>query len=195
MNDGGYVNYFEILDLPHDCKPGEVRKQYKRKMKDLLLEISRSQSGLETLGQEKRDHFLLEMAQINAAFYILRDTERREKYWSDRTKVIALEAEWREATDTNAAVQEKLRRTYDAALRHFLSTYLEEFMLLAGRDPECVEASNWDLAHERHAGPILRHFRQQLHQEILERLPFYETTEPQVDWEERDRAVSALLAS
>lgn len=190
MNDRGYVNYFEILDLPHDCKPGEVRKLYKKKMKNLLLDISRSD-----LGQDKRNRFLLEMAQLNAAFYTLRDSERREKYWADRSEVIELEEAWRQATEEKNEVEaERLRRRYDAALRDFLSTYLEEYMLVAGRDPECVEASNWDLAHERHAGPILRHYRQRLHQEILERLPFYAVTPPQVDWEERKQTVANILA-
>lgn len=189
MNDRGYVNYFEILELEHDCKPGEVRKNYKKKMKDLLVEISRSD-----LNQERRNHFLLDIARYNAAFYILRDNERREKYWQDRTAVIELEESWRIASESNSSDVERIRRSYEAALRHFLSTYLEEYMLVAGRDVECVEASNWDVAHERHAGPILRHYRQRMHQEILERLPFYAVTKPKVDWEERTRTVAHILA-
>lgn len=41
MSDKGYVDYFEILELDEQAKPGEVRKNCKRKMKDLIIEISR----------------------------------------------------------------------------------------------------------------------------------------------------------
>ncbi len=66
-------------------------------------------------------------------------------------------------------------------------------MLDAGRDKECVEASHWNEAHERHAFRILRHYRQGLYQKILARLPFVEVTPPQIDWVERRETVSALL--
>ena len=77
----------------------------------------------------------------------------------------------------------------------FLTVYVEEAMLEAGRDKDCVDASNWDSAHERHAFRILRHYRQGLYQEILERLPYCEVTAPAVDWDERTRTVAALMAA
>lgn len=190
MSDAGYVDYFAVLGLPGDCKPGEVRKNYKKLMKDLVLEIHRTR-----ITEDRRDKYLLTMAQLNAAFYILRDNDRRERYVSDRQRVIDLEAEWgqkAEAGDPSEA--DVLRRRFDSELRHFLSAYMEELMLEAGRDAECVEASNWDPYHERHASRVLRHFRQRLYHEIHERLPYYDVTRPTVDWEERGRTVAALIA-
>lgn len=57
-----------------------------------------------------------------------------------------------------------------------------------------MEASRWDPAHERHAGPVLL-VRQQKSPKIQERLPFSEVTEPQIDWEERARKVAATLSA
>lgn len=188
MSDQGYVNYFEVLDVPPDCKVGEVKRIYKKKMKDLVNEIARTR-----LTEEARDRYLLRMAQLNAAFYILRDNARREQYVQDRDRVIALEDRWRAAAEAGGEDTEKLRREFDAAVRHFLSAYMEELILEAGRDKDCVEASNWDLAHERHASSVLRHQRQRRYHEIHERLPFVEVTKPDVDWEERRKAVAALL--
>ena len=74
------------------------------------------------------------------------------------------------------------------------SKYVEEMMLTAGHDKECVEHSHWDEAHERHAFRILRHYRQGLYQKILERLPFAEVTRPDIDWDERRRTVLGILA-
>ena len=191
MSEQGYINYFETLEVPVDCKPGEVRKQYRKKIKDLLIEISRVAKGEMT--EDKRDLYLLEMAKLNTAFYILRDHALREKYVADRERVISLEDQWRTAVEKEAADAERLRRQYDAEVRHFLGTYLEELMLEAGRDPECVEASNWDPAHERHASRTLRHYRQRLYHEIHERLPYYQITEPKIDWDERAATAAVLL--
>ncbi len=189
MIETGYVDYFSILGLTEDCKPGEVRKEYKRLMKDLVMEIHRTK-----LTEDKRDKFLLNMAQLNAAFYILRDNEKRERYVADRKQVMDLEEEWRQTAETSPEKADALRRSFDGALRHFLSTYLEELMLEAGRDAECVEASNWDPYHERHASRILRQYRQRLYHEIHERLPYYDVTKPKLDWDERGRTVARLLA-
>ncbi|HPO16113.1 MAG TPA: hypothetical protein PLI09_21940 [Candidatus Hydrogenedentes bacterium] len=189
MTETGYVNYFEILELTEDCKPGEVRKEYKRRMKDLVIEIHRTK-----LTEDKRDKFLLDMAQLNAAFYILRDNDKRERYVADRKNVIGLEEEWRQTAETNPDKADALRRSFDSALRHFLSTYMEELMLEAGRDPECVEASNWDPYHERHASRILRQYRQRLYHEIHERLPYYDVTKPEINWEERTHTIARMLA-
>jgi len=188
MSEQGYVDYFEILGLPEDCKPGEVRKHYKKMMKDLVIEISRVE-----ITEDRRDKYLLDMARLNAAFYILRDNARRARYMEDRKRVIQLEADWRDAARDPVA-SDGLRRRFDSALRHFLSTYMEELMLQAGRDKECVEASNWDLAHERHAGRVLRHYRQRLYHEIHGRLPFYDVSEPKIDWAERARTAASILA-
>ncbi|MBI2424674.1 MAG: hypothetical protein HYV27_17725 [Candidatus Hydrogenedentes bacterium] len=190
MPDTGYINYFEVLGLDETCKTGDVRKNYKQQMKALVMEIGRVE-----ITPERKDAYLLELARHNAAFYILRDTDLRDHYEKDRRNVIALEVQWGEAVKSDSPDADRLRRQYDAALRHFLSRYLEELMLVAGRDPECVEASRWDPAHERHAGPVLRSFRQQLYQEIQERLPFSEVTEPQIDWEERVRTIADTLSA
>ena len=191
MSDKGYINYFEVLGLPEDCKPGEVRKTYRKAMKDLVLEIAR----VEITG-DRRDKYLLDMAKLNAAYYILRDNDRRRQYVEDRNKVMRLEEEWRRAANEASEEEaDRLRRSFDAALRHFLSTYMEELMLEAGRDRECVEASNWDPSHERHASRVLRHYRQRLYTEIHERLPYYEVTEPHINWDERSRTVGELLAA
>jgi len=135
------------------------------------------------------------MAEMNAAFYILREEDRRQRYQADRERAMRLEDEWREAVEKKSPEAESLRRQYEGALKHFLSAYMEEFVLEAGRDKECVENSHWDPSHERHASRILRHHRQRLYQKIHERLPYYEITPPSIDWEERARTVSATLAS
>lgn len=189
MAEAGYIDYFAVLDLPPDCKPGEVRKNYRKQMKTLLVEISRTK-----LTPKRRDAFLLDLATQNAAYYILRDTDRRERYVEDRNRVMALEEEWQQVAGQGSAEEDRIRRAYDGALRHFLSTYMEELMLEAGRDAECVEASHWDLAHERHAGRVLRQYRQRLYHEIHERLPYAEVTTPEIDWNGRRGLVSDVLA-
>lgn len=188
MTDDGYINYFEVLGLDEDCKPGEVRNSYKRLIKKLLAEIGRTR-----ITDSRRDAFLLDIARHNAAFYILRDNALRNQYIEDRARVIALEAQWHKAVEEKADSVDACRREFDAALRHFLSRYLEELVLEAGRDKECVEASRWSRAHERHASRVLRHYRQRLYHEIHERLPYYEITPPQVDWDERKALVSKTL--
>lgn len=188
MTDDGYINYFEVLELGEDCKPGEVRNNYKRLMKKLLMEIGRSQ-----ITDSRRDAFLLDIATHNAAYYILRDNELRQHYIDDRANVIRLEAAWHEAVAKDASDIDIHRRKFDAALRHYLSRYMEELMLLAGRDKECVEASRWSRAHERHASRVLRHYRQRLYHEIQERLPYYEITKPEIDWDERKSLVRNTL--
>ena len=193
MSEEGYVDYFAILELDSSAKPGEVRKNYKRMMKDLVMEIARVR-----ITEERRSHYLLQMAQLNAAFYILRDNQTREAYWAARQQVIALEEQWRAAAagggGSGTGEADNLRRQFDTRLRHFLSRYVEEAMLEAGRDKECVETSNWDAAHERHASRILRHYRHTLYQQILHRLPFYEITPPHIDWDERGRTVASILS-
>jgi len=189
MSEDGYVNYFEILALDESAKPGDVRKNYKKMMKDLIMEIAR----VEITG-ERRDRFLLEMAKFNAAVYVLRDNETRESYWRHRGEVIQIESQWREAAQNSDPATDVLRRSFDSKLRHFLSRYVEEAMLEAGRDKEAVEASNWDAAHERHASRILRHYRHGLYQQILDRLPYWEITTPRIDWAEREKTVAGMLA-
>jgi len=189
MSDHGYINYFEVLEVTDSCKIGEVRNAYKKVMKQLLMEIGRT-----TITDSRRDSFLLNIARVNAAYYILRDNVRRQQYVDDRARVIELEDRWRKAVEGNTDEMDGLRRAYDGALRHFLSTYMEEYMLEAGRDRECVEASRWSRAHERHASRVLRHFRQRLYHEIHERLPYYQITQPEIDWDERARQVAATLA-
>jgi len=189
MSDQGYVNYYEILALDASAKPGDVRNAYKRLMKNLLIEIARTQ-----ITEERRASFLLEMAKLNAATYILRNNDMRDAYWATRTEAMELEQQWRQAAENQSDAADGFRRAFDGKLRHFLSRYVEEAMLEAGRDKECVEASHWDAAHERHASTILRHYRHMLYQQILERLPYHEVTKPNIDWTERSQTVSKLLA-
>jgi hypothetical protein len=188
--DKGYVDYFAELGVDQDCKPGEVRNQYKKCIKDLLMQISQVQ-----ITEERRDNFLLALAKLNAAFFILRDNDLRQRYAEDRAHVMDLETQWHAAAEQGGEANDRLRRAFDTALRQYLSTYMEERMVEAGRDPECVEASHWDIAHERHATRILRHFRQRRYQEIHERLPFYEVTQPKIDWDERARTITGLIGS
>jgi DnaJ-class molecular chaperone len=187
-SETGYVDFFEILGLQPDCKQGEVRHSYKKTMKQLVMEIARTE-----ITEDRRNTYLLRMAQLNAAFYVLRDKDRRPEYVEAREKVMALESAWREAADGAKAEAEGLRREFDRMFRDFLSTYMEDLMLEAGRDRDCVETSNWDPYHERHASRVLRHYRQQLYHEIHERLPFYDITKPEIDWDERSKAAAALL--
>jgi DnaJ-class molecular chaperone len=191
MNDSekGYVNYFEILGLDENARPGDVRKVYRRLMRDLVYEIHNAE-----ITEERRAHYLLEMAKLNAALYILRENDTRDAYWNERKEVMELERRWREAAEQGSPEADQLRRQFDGRIRHFLSHYVEEAMLDAGRDKECVEASHWDAAHERHASRILRHYRHGLYQDILERLPYHEVTKPEIDWEERRKTVAQLVA-
>ncbi len=188
-SEEGYIDYFEILGLHEDAKPGEVRKEYRRRMKNLVGEIATTE-----LTEERRARYLLEMAKLNAAFFILRQAEQRTAYWNERRGLIELEGRWREAAQEGETEADTLRKEFDRRIRSFLSKYVEETMLTAGRDKECVEASHWDEAHERHASRILRHYRHTLYQQIQKRLPYVEVTPPRVDWEERARLVSAILA-
>lgn len=189
MSDKGYVNYFEVLGLKETANPGEVRKTYRRLMKRLVGEIAQAQ-----ITEERRAHFLLEMANQNAALYILRDQAKRDRYWNARGELIALEEKWRVAAESDPAEAETLRKEFDGKVRDFLSHYVEEATLEAGRDKECVEASHWDPAHERHAFSLLRHYRHRLYQDILERLPYHEVTRPEIDWEDRARIIEGLVS-
>ena len=189
MSDQGYIDYFDALGVSDTAKIGEVKNTYKKVMKQLLMEIGRT-----TITDSRRDSFLLNIARLNAAYYILRDNDRREQYVDDRAKVVDLEQQWRDAVEKGTDTADGLRRAYDGALKHFLSTYMEELMLEAGRDRECVEASRWSRAHERHASRVLRHYRQRIYHEIHERLPYYQITAPEIDWDERAKLVSQTLA-
>ncbi|HOZ48534.1 MAG TPA: hypothetical protein PLO37_10440, partial [Candidatus Hydrogenedentes bacterium] len=189
MSDQGYVNYFEVLDLTEDAKPGEIRKSYRHLMKDLVMEIRRVE-----ITEERRSRYLLDMAKLNAAFYILRNKDTRDQYWNERQEVMALEEEWRAAAaQEDAAKTDGLRRRFERKLRDFLARYVEEAMLEAGRDKDCVEESHWDAAHERHASRILRFYRQKAYQQIRERLPYWDITLPRIDWDERQHAAARLL--
>ncbi len=185
----GYVDYFEVLELDETAKPGEVRKNYKRKMKDLLFEIG----GVE-ITEEKRARYLLDMAKLNAALCVLRENDTRDEYWNSRNELMALEDRWAQAVAAKSPDMEDLRKEYDGKIRDFLAKYVEELMLAAGRDKEAVEASQWDSNHERHASRILRHYRHVLYHQILERLPFTEVTPPIVNWSERSKFVASVLA-
>ena len=157
-------------------------------MKDLVSEIAAVE-----ITEERRAKYLLEMATLNAALYLLRETELRDAYWNDRKELIALENRWRAAADAGENANE-LRKTFDGRVRDFLSRYVEDAMLAAGRDKECVEASHWDAAHERHASNILRQSRHEFYQQILARLPYADVTKPAIDWTERRRFAESVLA-
>lgn len=183
-----YTDYRLILELPDSYKPADVIRNYKKKIKQLTIQISEDPHV-----QEKQDHYLLHMAQLNAAFYILRDRNRGETYLREREEVIRLEEEWRASASANREDEDALRRRYDQALRNFLTRYMEELVLEAGRDPECVEHSGWSSIHERLAARSLRRYRQQRYHEIHERLPYFEISPPEVDWGERKGFVNQLL--
>ncbi|MGC8737530.1 MAG: hypothetical protein ACP5UA_02655 [Candidatus Hydrogenedens sp.] len=190
MDEDVYINYFSVLGLEEDCKTGDVRKNYKKMMKDLILEIHSTE-----VTPDRLDQYLLNMAKLNAGFYILRDDERRNAYVEQRKRVIQLEKQWCEKgeKDPSSPEADQLRREYDRVLRDFLTKYMEELVLEAGRDKECVETSNWDAHHERHASRVLRHYRQKLYSQIHERLPYYDVTKPNIDWSERERTVEQIL--
>ncbi len=188
--EAGYLSYFEILGLDDKANPGEVRKTYKRKMKDLVREIAHVE-----ITEERRTHYLLEIAKLNAAVYILRDKAKREEYWNERSELMALEDSWRAADSSDREKCDALRREFDGKIKSFLSKYVEETMLEAGQDKEVVEASNWNPAHARHAIRLLRHYRHRLYHTILERLPYHQVTPPCIDWDERTATVDRLLSA
>ena len=184
----GYINFFEILGLDEDAKPGEVRKVYRRRRKEPVGELARVE-----ITQQRRARYLLEMAQLNAALLVLRESDTRAAYWSERQALIDLEQKWRDAAAEANDEADALRRQFDGRLQTFLSKYCEEWMLAAGQDKECVENSHWDAAHTRHASRILRFYRNDLYQKILERLPYAEITPPTIDWAEREQFVRSTL--
>jgi len=188
--DQGYVNYFELLGVSESAKPGEVRKVYRRKMKDLINEISRVE-----VTADLRSRYFLEIAKLNAALLILRDIDEQKAYWAERKALIELEERWRKLAATGSEEAEMTAREFDRRVRAWLSKYLEDMMLAAGRDKECVEASQWDRAHERHATRTLREFRHRQYRAILERLPFVDVTTPSIDWNERHEMVTSVLSS
>ena len=97
MTDQGYINYFDVLGVSETCKAGEVRNSYKKVVKQLLMEIGRA-----TITDSRRDSFLLDIARVNAAYYILRDNDRRKQYIEDRAGIVALEEQWRAAVEANS---------------------------------------------------------------------------------------------
>ena len=188
-DDLGYIDYAAILGVDDDARPGDVRNVYKKRMRELVRDISEA-----TMTEAKRSHFLLEMAKLNAALYLLRDRELRDAYCAARAHLIELERDWRESVEQGGADSEDLRREYDRLLRDFLSRYVEELMLTAGTDPECLESSGWDAAHARHAAPLLRRYRHTLQLQIIARLPYFEVTPPRVDWPEREAWVNRMIS-
>lgn len=191
MSESGYINYFDILGLRDDANPGEVRNTYRTKMKVLVQEIKRS-----TITEDRRAQFILEMAKLNGAVIVLRDNARREAYWSERRELIDLEHRWREAAerDPDPEKTDALRREFDGRVRSFLSKYVEETMLEAAQDKEVAETSGWNVYYSRYALNLLRHYRHLLHHDILERLPYHAVTRPNIDWDERGRAIERMLA-
>jgi len=192
MTDEGYIDYFEVLDVPRTCKSGDARKNYKKKVKALLMEIGAEVSN-RSMTEAKFNEYLRKKAALNAAVYILRDNDRRAQYLADREEVMQLEDEWRQASGADSESRDRLRQQFDGKLRDFLAKYMEEYMLEAGRDPECVEASEWNLMHERHGTSVLRHYRQRLYRQIHERLPYSAITPPRIEPAERDRFAQHAL--
>lgn len=184
----GYINYFDTLGLADNANPGEVRNAYKRMMKKLIQDIANTE-----ITPEKRSSFILDMARLNAACFVLKDKDKREAYWLERDALIAMEAEWCAVSDADTKEHERIRTKFDSRVRSFLSKYVEEMTLTAGQDKEILEASNWNEAHARYATSLLRYYRHHLYNDILERLPFYEVTKPKVDWDERRSTVAELL--
>ncbi len=191
MSDAGYINYYDILGLRDNANPGEVRNTYRTKMKALVQEIKRS-----TITEDRRAQFILEMAKMNGAVIVLRDTARREAYWKEREELIALEKRWCEAADRDPDPEKTdlLRREFDGRIRSFLSKYVEETMLEAALDKEVAETSGWNVYYSRYALNLLRHYRHLLYHDILERLPYHAVTRPAIDWTERARLVERVVS-
>jgi len=189
QSEDGYINFYDTLGLEPGANPGEVRKTYKKKMKKLVMDIAEAE-----ITESVRNQFLLSMTQLNAAVFILRDKGLTEAYWNEREELINLEKEWSSVPEEDIDQRDRLRQRFDMVVRHFLSHYVEEITLVAGLDKEVAETSNWNQAHARHATRILRHYRHNLYHDILERLPFYEVTTPNIDWDERSTTTSQLIA-
>lgn len=189
MNEAGYINYFEILGLAEDANPGEVRNTYRKKMKALRDSVR------DATTEDKRSQFILDLAKLNAAVYILRDQAKREAYWTERKSLMELEQRWTEQAGKapDPETTDGLRREFDTRARYFLSKYVEETMLEAGLDKEVAEASGWNIFYARYALKLLRHYRHLLNHEILERLPYHAVTTPSIDWDERRKTVGMLL--
>lgn len=189
MSEAGYINYFEILGLAEDANPGEVRNTYRKKMKALRDSVRDANT------EDKRSQFILDLAKLNAAVYILRDQAKREAYWTERKALMDLEQRWTEqaAKSPDPETTDGLRREFDTRARYFLSKYVEETMLEAGLDKEVAEASGWNIFYARYALKLLRHYRHLLYHDILERLPYHAVTTPSIDWDERRKTVGALL--
>lgn len=186
MSQQGYIDYFEVLGLPADCKQGEVRNQYKRHMRDLVMEIQRVE-----ITADRRERYLLELAKVNAAFYILRNNALREQYVADRAKVIELEEKWGRQSRLEAR-----RQTTCAApsmwrfATSFRATW-KNWCCWPAATRNASKRATGTPAHERHAGRVLRHYRQELYQTIHERLPYYDVTQPTTDLDERERTARA----
>jgi hypothetical protein len=189
LPDKGYINFYDTLGLEPGANPGEIRKTYKKKMKQLVMDIAQAE-----ITEAVRNQFLLDLAKLNAAVYVLRDKGLSEAYWNERQELIDLEQKWTSLPVNALDERDKLRQQFDSLVRHFLSRYVEEITLVAGLDKEVAEASNWNQAHARHATRILRHYRHNLYHDILERLPFYEITTPKINWDEREKAVIQMAS-
>lgn len=187
-SDAGYVNYYADLGLAAGANTGEVRKVYKRLMKKLVTDITQG-----PMTQARQNKYLLDMSRLNAAMYVLKDNDLREAYENERNELIDLEQRWCAAPKGDFEQHNKFRVEFETKVRSFLSKYVEEMTLTAGQDKEVVEASRWDAAHARHASALLRYYRHHLYNDILERLPYHEVTEPVVDWTEREKTVAAML--
>jgi curved DNA-binding protein CbpA len=189
MSEAGYINYFEILGLGEDANPGEVRNTYRKKMKALRDSVT------DTIPEDRRAQFILDMAKLNAAVFILRDQAKRAAYAQERQALIDLEKRWTDqaAKSSDPESTDALRREFDARARSFLSKYVEETMLEAGQDKDVAELSGWNIFYARYALKLLRHYRHLLYHDILERLPFHVVTQPSIDWAERRRTVAAIL--
>lgn len=187
-SDAGYVNYFADLGLQQGANPGEVRKVYKRAVKKLVQDATQG-----PMTPAKRNKYLLDMSRLNAAMYVLKDKDMQATYVDERNELIELEERWRNADTENTEELNRHRSEYETKIKSFLSKYVEEMTLTAGQDKEVVEASGWDAAHARHATSLLRYYRHHLYQDILERLPYHAVTEPNIDWDERTKTVTAIL--
>ncbi len=190
MPESGYINYYELLGLTNGAKPGEARNAYKKRIKNLIADFSSQDQT-----RDRVNAFVLDMAQLNAAVYVLRDNTRREAYWDERADLIALEDRWVALGDASTPESDALRREFDTKIRAYLSKYVEEMTLEAGTDKHVVEASQWGEGHARHATRLLRLFRHNLYHQILERLPYHQVTRPQIDWAERKTTVAELISN